>query len=78
MTLEQWAQSTLSFDSHGDIVLETHANGGYIGCPIGTFVSLASAITTVPPTYAELSSLPISNMGWQQYFDDWRSKGIIS
>lgn len=39
---------------------------------------LFSLITSTPPTYAELSSLPCVAQGWQKIFDQWKAKGLVS
>lgn len=31
-----------------------------------------------PPTYGELSAIPLATEGWQQIFDQWKDRTIIS
>ena len=76
--MEQWAIKTLKTDDKGNILLETFADGGVITCNPSIFADMTSAITSLPPTYAALSALPIASAGWQQYFDAWKAAGYIS
>lgn len=78
MTSVEWI-ATLPADTLGNVVLERFNNGGKITITPTNLESLLSGISTVPPTYAELSALPIAtDGGWQKYFDAWKSEGIVS
>lgn len=78
MTMTEWV-ATLTTDAQGNIELETFADGGRISVTPENLTSLLSGVATVPPSYAELSALPIARAGgWQKYFDDWQSKGVIT
>lgn len=78
MTISEWVDS-LPTDSHGNITLETFVDGGHISVSPTNLTSLLAGVTTVPPTYAELSALPIASTGgWQKYFDAWKAKGLVN
>ena len=77
--MEEWVQKTLPRSPEGHILLETFPDGATIVCPVATFVAMTTGITTIPPTHAALSALPIAGKGgWQKYFDEWKTKGIIT
>lgn len=78
MTLTEWIAS-LPADTRGNVVLESFKDGGTITITPTNLASLLSGISTVPPTYAELSALPIAtDGGWQKYFDVWKAQGLIT
>jgi len=91
MTIDQWiaslpadmqetqrikdANGALTTESF--IILEEMEDGGRMLVPTTTLATLLGSVT-IPPTYAEVSTLPIaSDGGWQVYFDDWKARGII-
>ena len=77
--METWIKQSLPLSAEGHILLETFPNGATIICPVATFVEMTASITTIPPTHAALSALPIAGKGgWQKYFDEWKTKGIIT
>lgn len=76
MTITEWVDS-LGVDAAGHVTLEQFADGGKISIDATVLAGLLSAVTSVPPTHAELSALPIAVAGWQPYFDDWKAKGFV-
>ena len=78
MTIAEWIASTLPTSVNGRVLLETFPDGGTITIAQAELASLLSGISAVP-THAALSTLPIAVAGgWQKYFDDWKSQGLIS
>lgn len=93
MTIEEWIASLpesmlyneKSIDANGNVIdvpsvlIHELPSGGGIQIPQSTLATLLGSVAIIPPTHAELSALPIASVGgWQTYFDDWKSRGIIS
>ena len=78
MTISEWVAG-LQTDENGEVILETFADGGKVTISPANLVTLLSGVSSVPPTYAELSAFPIATSGgWKLYFDNWKSQGIVS
>ena len=77
--MKAWALANVPLDTQGNLLLETFPDGGTIVCDPEVFATMTATLTTTPPTHAELSALPIASRGgWQKYFDEWKTKGIIT
>lgn len=79
MTTAEWITQTFSLDERGNIVLETFSDGATISIDPTTLATVLSEVANIAPTHADLSALPVASVGgWQKYFDDWKTKGLIS
>ena len=68
-----WAIQNLGVDHDGNIVVDKN-----VTCSQANFSSMFANIVA-PPTYAALSAMPIATVGgWQQHFDSWKTRGLIS
>lgn len=76
--MQEWITSIFQNDGLGNVIIDTFPDGSTITVAPSVFAQMTSTITTVPPSYADLSVLPIAKAGWQQYFDDWKAQGIVS
>lgn len=76
--METWIIENLPLTADGQsVLLEEYSNGATMRVSITDLLVLLSSIKS-PPTYVELSSLPIASQGWQKYFDQWKAQGIIA
>lgn len=74
---EQWITTTLKdlLDPTGTVVILEDLGHGVIQINVSDMANIFSSVT---PSYANLSATPQAGSGgWQQYFDDWKAKGLI-
>lgn len=74
--MKTWLKA--NFPTIRNEVIVYQGERGSIGYDPSDPAGLFSAITTTPPTYAELSALPCASQGWQKIFDQWKANGLIS
>ncbi len=77
MTPADWITATFTDLGPDDLPVIATYGDTVVECSPDTFGALAGAVS-VPPTHTELSALPIAAQGWQQHFDQWLAKGLIS
>ena len=75
--MNQWLSDNFPSQDNGNIGVGT-INGVVVSIVASNITALFGAIST-PPTYAELSALPVATAGgWQPIFDQWKAQGLIS
>lgn len=71
----EWVIDTFPDYGNGQVVIWTVDNGLTTSHPEWLADEFSSL--SVPPTYVELSDLPIAEKRWQRIFDQWKKKGIV-
>lgn len=70
-----WIMQHFAPDGYGGVIVYEE-DSGWLSCDPNWLAGTLGS--TVPPTYAALSALPIASQGWQKIFDQWKERGIVS
>lgn len=79
--MQQWLTANFPSGPDGQVIVFETADLAVGVDPVaqtaagGIFATVAS---DNPPTYAALSALACASQGWQQVFDAWKEKGLVS
>lgn len=74
--MEQWLLT--SFPNDGTNIVVYSESYLSVVINVADVTTIFGSITSAPPAYAALSSLPIALQGWQKVFDQWKESGIVS
>ena len=70
-----WIAATFKTDDNGNPIIATYPDGGQQSIPAAAMEAWGE--TSDPPTYAELSALPIAADA-QAIFDAWKAAGLVN
>ena len=77
MTMAEWI-ATLPTTDGGNVLL-SQTQSTKMGITPGALEVQLASVSSVPPTYAELSALAVASTGgWQPIFDAWKAQGFVS